>query len=180
MSSSVSEHTFDYQPVRAAPHSDAEQVTELWPGEPFTVEERRDGWARIRTVYDYPGWIPESVLGDPVSHARALLGTPYHWGGMTAQGIDCSGLVHMSFRASGRLVPRDADQQEAAGVPVAEEDMCRGDLISYGDAETADHIAFWLGDGRILHATRREGVDGVVEEREPDHLRARRRRVFRF
>ncbi len=155
-------------------------MTELWPGEPFTVEERRDGWARIRTVYDYPGWIPESVLGDPVSHARALLGTPYHWGGMTAQGIDCSGLVHMSFRASGRLVPRDADQQEAAGVPVAEEDMCRGDLISYGDAETADHIAFWLGDGRILHATRREGVDGVVEEREPDHLRARRRRVFRF
>lgn len=154
-------------------------MTELWPGEPFTVEERRDGWARIRTTYDYPGWIRESAL-DPVAHARAFLGTPYRWGGMSKAGIDCSGLVHMSFRAAGRLVPRDADQQEAAGTPVAEDELRPGDLITYGDAERADHIAFWLGDGRILHSTRREGVDGVLEEREPDHLRARRRRVFRF
>ncbi|HET8894959.1 MAG TPA: C40 family peptidase [Gaiellaceae bacterium] len=180
MSSRVSEHTFDYQPVLAQPRQDAEQVTELWPGEPFTVEERRDGWARIRTTYDYPGWIRESALGDPIAHARTFLGTPYRWGGMSKEGVDCSGLVHMSFRAAGRLVPRDADQQEAAGEPVTEEELRPGDLISYGDAEAADHIAFWLGDGRILHSTRREGVDGVVEEQEPDHLRARRRRVFRF
>jgi len=171
---------FDYQPVRAEPRADAEWVTELWPGEPFTVEERRDGWARIRTVYDYPGWIPEGALGDPVAHARAFLGTPYRWGGMTAEGIDCSGLVHMGFRATGRIVPRDADQQEEAGTPVGEDQLRPGDLISYGDAQAADHIAFWLGEGRILHSTRREGVDGVLEEPEPEYLRARRRRVFRL
>jgi hypothetical protein len=55
----------------------------------------------------------------------------------------------------------------------------RGDLVSYGDAE-ADHIAFWLGDGRILHATSRDGVAEVLEEREPDDLSARRRRTFRL
>jgi hypothetical protein len=180
MPESVSEHTFDYQAVFAEPRADAEQVTELWPGEPFTVEERRNGWARVRTMYDYPGWIREDVLGDPLSHARAFLGTPYRWGGMTAKGIDCSGLVHMSFRATGRLVPRDADQQEEAGETLDEDQLLPGDLISYGDAEAADHIAFWLGDGRVLHSTRREGVDGVIEEPEPDHLRARRRRVFRL
>jgi cell wall-associated NlpC family hydrolase len=99
---------------------------------------------------------------------------------MTERGIDCSGLVHMAYRRLGRLVPRDADQQEAAGRELAEESLKPGDLVSYGDGGKATHIAFWLGGGRILHATHREGVDGVVEEREPDELRARRRRFLRF
>jgi cell wall-associated NlpC family hydrolase len=85
----------------------------------------------------------------------------------------------MSFRAVGRLVPRDADQQEEAGDPVDEPRP--GDLISYGDEDgAADHIAFWLGSGRILHATGRDGVNRVVDEPEPEELRRRRRRVFRL
>ena len=47
-------------------------------------------------------------------------------------------------------------------------------------AMPADHIAFWLGDGRILHATGRENGLGVVEEPEPADLRARRRRLIRL
>jgi len=63
---------------------------------------------------------------------------------------------------------------------VAEDALRPGDLVTYGDGRAADHVAFWLGDGRILHATRREGVDGVVEEPEPSELRGRRRRAIRF
>ena len=81
----------------------------------------------------------------------------------------------MSYRRLGRLVPRDADQQEEAGDGGARGRAPPGDLITYGDERATTHIAFWLGDGRILHSTERDDANGVVEEREPDELRARRR-----
>ena len=151
--------------VHADRDEGSEQVTQLLPGEPVVVERSEDGWAAIRTVYDYRGWVREEALGAgaPVDEARAYLGAPYEWGGMTEKGIDCSGLVHMGYRRAGRVVPRDAHQQEAAAQPVGEDDLRRGDLVFFGEPGHADHVAFWLGDGRILHATSRDGL-GVVEE----------------
>jgi cell wall-associated NlpC family hydrolase len=115
--------------------------------------------------------------GTPVDVARLYLGAPYLWGGMTEAGIDCSGLVHMAFRRLGQLVPRDADQQEEAGETVNDPEP--GDLVTYGE-DRADHIAFWLGGGRILHSSGRDGGIGVVEEVEPTSLSDRRRRCVRF
>jgi cell wall-associated NlpC family hydrolase len=182
--------------VRAEPRDDAEQVTQVLRGEPLTVEEARDGWARIRTAYDYPGWVREEHLepsrlkpgSDPsaswlpaetgtsvLDEARRYLGAPYEWGGMTERGIDCSGLVHMAYRRTGRLVPRDAHEQEAAGDEVPASALRSGDLVCYDG-----HIAFWLGEGRILHSTSRDGVNGVLEEPEPAELRPRFRRYVRL
>jgi hypothetical protein len=168
----------DVAAVRAEPDDAAEQVTQALGGEPLAIEELDGDWARIRTAYGYPGWIRADALGgeadgewpglpragDPVAEARAYVGTPYEWGGLTERGIDCSGLVHMAYRRLGRLVPRDAHEQEAAATPLEESQLREGDLVLFGPAERADHVAFWLGDGRILHATGREGVNRVVEE----------------
>lgn len=178
----------DVAPVHAEPDDGSEQVTQLLRGEPITVEERRDGWVRILTAYDYPGWVrgesveegegslPADSEGTPVDVARSYLGTRYLWGGMTERGIDCSGLVHMAYRRLGRLVPRDADQQEDAATEVGELEV--GDLVTYGDP--VDHIAFWVGDGRILHSTGREDGIGVIEEPEPQYLRDRRHKQIRL
>ena len=164
-------------PVRAEPRDDAEQVTQALAGEPLWVEEERDGWLRVRTAYGYPGWVQAAGGADVLAAARAYLGTRYEWGGMSERGIDCSGLVHMAYRHGGRFVPRDAHEQEEAGERV--EEPRPGDLVTYGD-DSADHVAFWLGGGRILHATDREGVHAVVEEDEPESLRSRRRRFVRL
>jgi gamma-D-glutamyl-L-lysine dipeptidyl-peptidase len=183
-SASASICIVDIAAVRAEPNDTSEQVTQVFAGEPLTVEERRDGWACIRTAYDYPGWIREdalasgtgteiaaspykgtdSVRGDPVEEARAYLGAPYEWGGLTERGIDCSGLVHIAYRRLGRLVPRDADEQEAAARQISRSEAQPGDLVCFGEPGQAHHIGFWLGEGRILHATGREGVNAVVEE----------------
>jgi gamma-D-glutamyl-L-lysine dipeptidyl-peptidase len=178
----------DVAPVHAEADASSEQVTQALRGEPLTVLERRDGWARVTTAYDYPGWIAEAALahaplpewlpapreGDPVEEARSYLGAPYLWGGMTERGIDCSGLVHMAWRRLGRLVPRDANQQEDAAEPVDEPRY--GDLVTYG-LQTATHVAFWVDQGRIVHAA---GSRSVVEEQEPPELREIRRGFFRL
>ena len=103
--------------VRAEPDDAAEQVTQALRGEPLRVEERGDGWARVVTAYGYPGWVridaledgagelPGHAAGSPVDVARSYLGAPYLWGGLTEDGIDCSGLVHMAYRRLGGSSP---------------------------------------------------------------------------
>jgi cell wall-associated NlpC family hydrolase len=178
----------DVAPVHAEADPSSEQVTQALRGEPLTVHERRDGWARVTTAYEYPGWIAEIALadepasdwlpapreGDPVEEARSYLGAPYLWGGMTERGIDCSGLVHMAWRRLGRLVPRDADEQEEAAE--RDHEPRYGDLVTYG-REKATHVAFWVDEGRIVHAA---GSRSVVEEQETAELQEIRRGFFRL
>jgi cell wall-associated NlpC family hydrolase len=113
------------------------------------------------------------ATGDAIAEAALMfLGAPYEWGGVTVEGLDCSGLVQAVHRRFGTLLPRNADQQEHAGEAIDRADARPGDLFCYGD-----HIAIYLGDNRIVHAAESHGK--VVEEEQPAELSKRLRAVRR-
>jgi cell wall-associated NlpC family hydrolase len=96
-----------------------------------------------------PSASPRDVLGS----ARQLLGVSYLWGGTCGMAVDCSGLVHLAFRERGRVVPRDADDQERAAAEVHLERVAAGDLYFFGRPDTGvNHVGFVSGTHRMLHA----------------------------
>jgi len=85
-----------------------------------------------------------------LANARQALGTPYVLGGASRRGVDCSGLVQMTYRAAGLQVPRTAEQQFEA---LPARDVARpGDLLFFGSGARATHVGIYLGDGRMIHA----------------------------
>lgn len=104
---------------------------------------------------------PANSAPDEVEKAIAvgkqLLGTPYHWGGKTSAGIDCSGLVQVSYAATGLHLPRDSNQQFLSGQLVAtrwnRDGLRRGDTLYFlGEYGRIRHTAIYLGDDRFMHA----------------------------
>ena len=88
---------------------------------------------------------------DFVAVAERFVGVPYLWGGKTALGLDCSGLVQIALTACGVACPRDSDmQEEALGKPVAtggEPALKRGDFLFW-----RGHVAIARDHATLIHA----------------------------
>lgn len=142
-----------------------------------------DGWRPVHAPgHSRPLWLPAAhavpvpttppTAGDVLAVAARLLDVVYIWGGVSAYGIDCSGLVHLAWRRFGVVLPRDADDQAQATTPVPLGAERPGDLYFFArPGRKIHHIGIVTAtprpgdDRRMLHACylRRR----VLEERLP-------------
>ena len=99
----------------------------------------------------------EGVAADLLDRAFSFLDVPYRLGGFSNLGIDCSGLVKKAFSAVGVELPRTARTQFLEGIPVPIAEISPGDLLFFARSKNGrypSHVAIYLGNGLILHASR--------------------------
>ena len=83
-----------------------------------------------------------------IHEAKKFLGVPYLWGGLSSNGLDCSGLVQLVLSRFGIQVPRDTSEQIHIGSEVKREDIQSGDLIFF-----KRHVGIAIGKHTIIHSS---------------------------
>lgn len=89
-----------------------------------------------------------------VSYALQFVGNPYVAGGTSlTNGADCSGFTFSVFGDCGISIPRDSRSQAAGGTPVDLSAIQPGDLLFYSDGGAINHVALYIGNGQVVHAS---------------------------
>ena len=123
------------------------------------LPDGRTGWTPAADLAEFEKWMekPKPSEAGIISTAMQFVGTPYLWGGTSSKGLDCSGLVRLTWFMNGYLLPRNASQQVFLGreiivdanhsigadSPDLYDEMVKrtcnlkpGDLVFFGNPET--------------------------------------------
>ncbi|MCL2894839.1 NlpC/P60 family protein [Brenneria sp. MC1SB4.1] len=87
--------------------------------------------------------------------------TPYRYGGLNRNGIDCSGFVYLTFRDRfGIRLPRSTDAQTEIGERVDRDSLMPGDLLFFktGSGGNGLHVGIYDKDDQFIHASTSQGV----------------------
>ena len=144
--------------VRALPGRGA-MVSPLYLNSVVIPGARRGRHRRVELPDGRRGWVPASCLSAPGerpsldARIRSLLGVPYHWGGRTPLGFDCSGFTQQVLVEQGVALPRDCQHQYRASRPLPrgrQPDL--GDLVFFAaPGQRPGHVGIGLGGGYFAH-----------------------------
>ena len=155
------------------------------------LPDGRKGWTPLADLEPFEKWAqkPKPSEAQIVATAKMFLGTPYLWGGASSKGLDCSGLVRLTWFMNGYLLPRNASQQVHHGreiIVTADhsisndsekfyDEMCTriqnlkpGDLVFFGTPETRwkkesiTHVGIYIGNGEIIHASHKVRINSLI------------------
>jgi cell wall-associated NlpC family hydrolase len=161
----------NYGLVRDRSHTDGNVIVDLVPDAVLKKVGKRGGWVKVETPDGLTGWVEKDQVMDEAEFrriranpdriaatTRRFLGIPYLWGGTSAKGLDCSGLVQTVYRLNNISLPRDANQIALEGETVDIGDgfgnLRKGDVLFFGSKpDRITHCAVYLGDGRYIHST---------------------------
>jgi cell wall-associated NlpC family hydrolase len=127
----------------------------------------------LRAISEIPASVREkrkTLIGD----SARMIGVPYVWGGISGNGIDCSGLTRLLHKWVGLDLPRDADMQHAAARPV-DSPFEVGDLLFFreiGKKRPVTHVGISLGGWRMIHSSH-ENNGVYIEDVQQNHGRMR-------
>ena len=91
---------------------------------------------------------------DLCQFAKKFVGNRYVWGGTSlTNGADCSGFVQSVFKNFGIKLPRSSREQATVGTKIKLSEAKPGDLIFYAKGGRINHVALYIGNGQVVHAS---------------------------
>lgn len=164
--------------VRAEANTESEVITLVAMGEELEVAAVEGDWVKVLLdndeVYVSAEYVEvsaelstavtmtELLYGQGVSdvrvdicqYAKEFIGNPYVWGGTSlTKGADCSGFVMKVFQKYGVKLPRNSRSQANCGTTIKVAEAKPGDLIFYAKGKTINHVAIYIGNGQVVHAS---------------------------
>lgn len=178
LATTVARVTTDSLKVRAEANTDSEVITLVPRGEELEVVAVEGDWVKVYLdddeVYVSGEYVEvsaelgkavtmsELLYGEGVSdvrvdlcqYAKEFIGNPYVWGGTSlTKGADCSGFVMSIFKKYGVSLPHSSRAQANCGTTIKVSEAKPGDLIFYGKGKTINHVAIYIGNGQVVHAS---------------------------
>lgn len=178
LATTVATVTTDSLKVRAEPNTESEVITLVPRGEELEVSAVEGDWVKVflddDEVFVSGEYVEvsaelgtaitmtELLYGQGISdvrvdlcqYAKEFLGNPYVWGGTSlTKGADCSGFVLSVFKKYGVSLPHSSRAQANCGTTIKVSEAKPGDLIFYGKGKTINHVAIYIGNGQVIHAS---------------------------
>ncbi|TDW76069.1 C40 family peptidase [Kribbella pratensis] len=141
---------------------DGRPLAELSFATVLSSVEHADGYTRVATPDGGSGWIADDALRsvlepsgpeDRLRLGELFLGLEYLWGGTSAHGLDCSGLIHTVSRVLGMRTPRDAHDQADTLPNIPVDEAQPGDLYFFGRPGKQIHHVGFVSPAGMLHAS---------------------------